>query len=59
MRNKGLIIFLIILLLIIIGTLISFLVLCLNGTIDFHNFKISFGTRKSENLIFNETYLKF
>ena len=56
MRNKGLIIFLIILLLIIIGTLISFLVLCLNGTIDFHNFKISFGTRKSENLIFNETY---
>ena len=56
MRNRGIIIFLIILLTIIIVALTSFLVLCLNGTIDFHNFKISFGTRKSENLIFNETY---
>lgn len=56
MKNRGIIIFLIILLTIIIVALTSFLVLCLNGTIDFHNFKISFGTRKSENLIFNETY---
>lgn len=56
MRSKGLIIFLIVLLMIIIVALIGFLVLCLNGTIDFHNFKISLGTRKSDQLIYNETY---
>lgn len=56
MRNKGLIIFLIILLIIIIMALVGFLVLCLNGTIDLRNFNINFGSRKSENLIYKKDF---
>ena len=54
--GKKLIIFLIVLLAIIIGGLITLLVLCLNGTIDIHNFRINFGGRKSENLAYSQTY---
>lgn len=46
MKNRGIIIFLIILLTIIIVALTSFLVLCLNGTIDLRNFNINLGSRK-------------
>lgn len=56
MKNRGIIIFLIILLTIIIAALTSFLVLCLNGTIDLRNFNINFGSRKSENLIYNKDF---
>ena len=54
MKSKGLIITLIILLTIIIAGLITIMVLFINGTLSFKDFKI--GGRKSENLLFNEKY---
>ena len=56
MRSKGLIITLIILLVIIIVILIGFLVLCLNGTINFNGGFRLFSGRKSDKIIYNETY---
>lgn len=56
MKNKGLIITLIISLVIIIAALIGFLVLCLNGTISLKNFRVTANRRKTENVIYNETY---
>lgn len=55
MKN-GLIIFLIILLVIIIGGLIAFLVLCLNGNINLKSGFLHWGGKKSENLIYEQTY---
>lgn len=56
MKSKGLIITLIILLIIIIAILIGFLVLCLNGTISFNGGFRLFSGRKSDKIIYNETY---
>ena len=50
--NKGLIIFLIVLLVIIIIGLIQFLVLCLNGNFNW----MRFGDRRSKNIIIDESY---
>lgn len=54
--RKGLIIFLILLLVIIVGGLIAFLVLCLNGNINLKSVFIHWGGKKSENLIYEQNY---
>ncbi len=56
MKNKGIIITLIILLSIIIFFLIMFLVMCLTGRINYTNGILFFGTKKSNNIIFDKTY---
>ena len=55
MKNKGLIITLIVLLSIIVFLLATFLVLCINGTITF-NGGFNFGSRKIDKIIYEETY---
>ena len=47
---------LLIIFIIIATVLVTFLVLCLNGTIAFHNFKLSLEPQKSEKISYNETY---
>ena len=55
MKNKGLIIALIILLSIIVFCLITFLITYLRGGINFRNGIISLGS-KSNNMILNKTF---
>ncbi|MCI8310066.1 MAG: DUF4097 domain-containing protein [Clostridia bacterium] len=55
MKNRGFIIALIILLLLIIAGLIWFLIICLTGSFNFMNGFRSFG-RRSTNIVFDETY---
>lgn len=55
MKNKGLIITLIILLIIIIIGLISFLMLCLSGKFNIMNGFMNFGV-KSKNIIYDEEF---
>ena len=56
MKNKGIIIALIILLSIIIFFLVMFLVMYLTGRINQTNGILFFGTKKSNNIIFDKTY---
>lgn len=55
MKNKGLIITLIILLVVVIALLVGFLVLCLTGNINFKD-GIRIGMKKGDQLIYNEVY---
>ena len=55
MKNRGLIITLIILLAIIVISLITFLVLCLNGKLNIMGFK-NFKSKKSSNVVLDEQY---
>ncbi len=56
MKNKKIIVALIILLSIIIFFLVMFLVMCLTGRINYTNGILFFGTKKSNNIIFDKTY---
>ena len=56
MKNKGIIITLIILLSVIIFFLVLFLVMYLTGNINYTNGILFFGTKKSNNIIFDRTY---